>query len=411
MAKIKTFRGLRPAKGLENKVASVPYDVINSDEAKRFSEGNPYSFLHVTRSEIDLPDVTDLYSDAVYEKARENLRKFKTDNILQYDPSAYFYVYSQKRGSHFQAGLVALTSVDEYDNGLIRKHEKTREDKENDRSRHLTTLKAHAEPVFLCYRSRLGINQIINRIMQDAPVNNFISEDGIEHTLWIVSMLKDISSLIREFERVPNLYIADGHHRSASASRAREAMRKENPAHTGDEEYNYFLSVLFPDNSLSILPYNRLVKDLNNNDSATFLKAVAEKFEVISEGLPTPERASEISMYLEGRWYTLKPRPGVADRLDPVKSLDVSILQDNLLQPILGIEDPRRDNRIYFSGGIRGTGELVNRVDSGNAAVAFSMAPVTVAQLMAISDSGEIMPPKSTWFEPKLRSGLFVHTF
>jgi uncharacterized protein (DUF1015 family) len=411
MAKIRSFRALRPAKGLESKVASVPYDVINSEEAKKLSEGNPYSFLHVTRSEIDLPGVADLHSDPIYEKARENFRKFRSDNILQYDPSAYFYVYSQKWNNRLQVGLVALTSVDEYDTGLIKKHEKTREDKENDRTRHVMTLQAHAEPVFLCYRAHGPIDAVIRHVMQAPPINRFTSDDGIEHTLWIVSTLKDISSLIREFEHVPCLYVADGHHRSASASRTRAAMMKDNPAHSGDEEYNFFLSVIFPDNQLAILPYNRLVKDLNGRDAAAFLKAAAEKFEVVPEGLPAPEHPTEVSMYLAGKWVTLKPRPGTYDRLDPIKSLDVSILQDNLLRPLLGIDDPRRDKRIDFCGGIRGTGELVRLVDSGKAAVAFSMFPTTVAQLMAIADKGEIMPPKSTWFEPKLRSGLFVHTF
>lgn len=411
MAKIRAFRALRPVKGLENKVASVPYDVINSDEAHKLALGNPYSFLHVTRSEIDLPPETDHYADAVYTQSLENLKKFRKENILQYDPSAYFYVYAQKRGTHFQAGLVALTSVDEYDTDLIKKHEKTREDKENDRTRHLLVTQAHAEPVFLCYRAHPPIDAIINEIMKSDPVNRFTADDGIEHTLWLVSTLKDIKALQEEFGHVPCLYVADGHHRSASASRARATLRRDNPGHTGEEEYNYFLSVIFPHDQLAILPYNRLVKDLNNRTPEMFLQTVAEKFTLLPEGLPSPERLHEISLYLDRRWYSLTPKPGVADLRDPIKSLDVSILQDHLLQPLLGIEDPRRDKRIDFSGGIRGTGELTRLVDAGLFAAAFSMYPTTVDQLMAIADQGQIMPPKSTWFEPKLRSGLFIHTF
>jgi len=411
MATIKPFKALRARADIDSKVACVPYDVINSEEAAQLAHGNPFSLLHVTRSEIDLPGITDLYSDTVYQKAQENFAAFIRDGILVQDAAPRLYVYSLTMGCRTQNGIVALTSVDEYDNDTIKKHEKTRKDKEDDRTRHLMTLSAHVEPVFLCYRHQDSIDTVVNRIKATEPLNRYRAVDGIEHALWSVEEASDLAALQKAFEVVPFLYVADGHHRSASASRARASLKAANPTHTGNEPYNFFLSVIFPDRELAILPYNRLVKDLNGHSVGDFLKMISGRFEVTPHASPVPDRSTRISMYLNRVWYFLDPKTGSFDLADPIKSLDVSILQDNLLSPVLGIQDPRTDKRIDFCGGIRGTGELEKLVETGKAAVAFSMAPTTVQQLMTIADAGMIMPPKSTWFEPKLRSGLFIHAF
>lgn len=411
MAKIIPFKALRSREDIVQKVACVPYDVINSEEAAILANGLPESLLHVTRPEIDLPSGIDLHSDPVYEKAKENFKKFVKEGILISESKPLLYVYTQQMGKHRQTGVVACTSVDEYDNDIIKKHEKTRKDKEDDRTRHVMECSAHMEPVFLLYRNREEINLIVRRIQQNSPVYDFTAADDIKHTLWLVDNDADIKTITDEFEKVQYLYVADGHHRSASASRTRAALKAKNPAHTGKEEYNFFMSVIFPDSELAILPYNRVVKDLNGRSAEQFLDEISGRFEIAVSNSKNPPHSTAFSMYLGGKWYLLKARHGSYLANDPIASLDVSILQDNLLAPVLGIADPRTDKRIDFVGGIRGVGELEKLVDSRKFAVAFSMFSTTVDQLMEIADAGMIMPPKSTWFEPKLRSGLFIHTF
>jgi uncharacterized protein (DUF1015 family) len=407
MATIRGFRAERPPKEKAAIVSAVPYDVVNTEEARRMAEGNPLSFLHVSRPEIDLPDGTDIYSDAVYQKGAENYEKLKNAAPLEVDPAPGIYIYRLRMGEHEQTGIAACCSVDEYDTDIIRKHERTRKDKEDDRTRHIITLRAQTGPVFLTYRGRDEINAIVERAKASEPLSDFIAADGVAHTIWRAAD-SDAAQLSEEFEQVPLLYIADGHHRAASASRARAAHRAENPNHAGDEEYNYFLSVLFPADQLRILPYNRIVKDLNGMSADEFVKKLADHFEVSEASSASPARKGEICMRIEGRWHKLTIPAGVnAD--DPIQSLDVSALQERALDPLLAIKDVRTDKRIDFIGGIRGTAALEQAVDEGRAAVAFSMYPVTVYELMAIADANEIMPPKSTWFEPKLRDGLLSH--
>ncbi|MFH0920098.1 MAG: DUF1015 family protein [Fibrobacterota bacterium] len=411
MAFIKPFRGLRPRPDLTPRVAAVPYDVVNTEEARALAMGNPYSLLHVSRPEIDLPAGTDIHSDSVYVQAKTAFERFKKEGTLQFDPEERLYLYSQRMGAHTQVGLAAAFCIDEYDNNLIKKHEKTREDKENDRARHTLTLRANTGPVFLCYRHNVAIDSLVQRLTTAAPDSRFTAPDGIEHAFWVVKDAVDIRGLVEAFGKIPALYIADGHHRNASASRTRSILRKENPGHTGREPYNHYLAVAFPDNQLRILPYNRLLKDLNGLSEADFLKRVAEKFDIVKNGAKTPATATQFSMYLSRTWVTLVAKAGTFDPADPIGSLDVSILQDNLLGPVLGIDNPRTSKRIDFVGGIRGTDELEKRVNSGEMAAAFSMFPTSLPQLFAIADAGAVMPPKSTWFEPKLRSGLVLYTF
>lgn len=406
MATIRGFRAERPPKEKAALVSAVPYDVVNTEEARQLAADNPLSFLHVSRPEIDLPDGTDIYSDAVYQKAADNFEKLKSAAPLSVEQTPSVYVYRLRMGEHEQTGIAACCSVDEYDTDIIRKHERTRKDKEDDRTRHIITLRAQTGPVFLTYRGRDEINALVERTKASEPLCDFTAPDGVAHTIWRVS---DAEQLIREFEQVPLLYIADGHHRAASASRARAALKTENPAHTGDEEYNYFLTVLFPADQLRILAYNRTVKDLNKMTAAELLSKLSDHFEVGQATSPEPERKGEISMYIEGRWNRLTIPPDSIDAGDPISSLDVSVLQERVLDPLLAIKDVRTDKRIDFVGGIRGTSALEQAVDEGRAAVAFSLYPVTVEELMAIADANEIMPPKSTWFEPKLRDGLLTH--
>lgn len=404
MAIVRPFKALRPTPERAAQVAAVPYDVLNTEEALVLSEGNPYSFLHVSRPEIDLEPGIDLYDDRVYAKAVENLEKLRRECPLIEEPEPTLYVYKLVMGEQVQVGVAGCCSVDEYDQDLIKKHERTRKDKEDDRTRHTIQMRSQTEPVFLTYRPSAAIDAIVEATMQTAPLFDFTAPDGIQHTLWTV---ENPEALSEAFKAVPELYVADGHHRSASASRARAALKEQNPNHTGKEEYNFFLAVIFPSNQLRILPYNRVVKDLYGQTSEEFLAAVSKSFQ-ITPGSDAPARKGEFSMYFGGSWHTLIPIDPI-DHSNPIASLDVSILQDRLLDPVLGIKDPRTDKRIDFVGGIRGTGELVKLVDSGKAVVAFSMYPTTLDDLMRISDAGEIMPPKSTWFEPKLRSGLFLH--
>ena len=409
MAEIRPFPSGRPTRELAPRVASVPYDVVDTAEARELARGNPASFLHVCRPEIDLPEGTDLYSDAVYAKGRENLDRFYADGTLRDDPTPRLFVYRQTWRGRKQDGLVVCCSVDDYDADVIKKHEKTRKDKENDRVRHVVTQSAHAEPVFLTYRAVDAIDRAVASVTATPPEFDFVAPDGVGHTLWLVP-LEALDGFVDAFHRVPFLYVADGHHRCASASRARAALREKNPALAPDHPVNWFVATLFPDRELQILPYNRVVKDLNGRTPEQFLAAVGEEFELRRAASPEPEKKGDVRMYLGKEWISLTPKRPV-DLADPIRSLDVSVLEERLLAPVLGIRDQRTDKRIDFVGGIRGTKELEKRVDGGSFAVAFSMYPVTVAELMAIADAGETMPPKSTWFEPKLRSGLFVHRF
>ena len=413
MAVIRPFKAIRPTKQNVSLVASVPYDVINKEEAKELAGNNSLSFLHVTRSEIDLPVNTDVYSKEVYLKAKENLDKLIKEAPLAEDKKPHFYLYRLIMNGRAQTGIAATFSVDDYDNDIILKHEKTRKVKEDDRTNHIITTSAQTGVVFLTYRGVKTINDVVSRTIQEtAPEYDFKAPDGIQHTVWILpDEYNDL--IVTEFAKTNKLYIADGHHRAKSASRAREEKRKSNPNHTGDEEYNYFIAVIFPADQLQILPYNRVVFDLNGLSKEDFLSAVSEKFEVSKTQKKEPTQKKEFYMYLDHQWYHLKSRDSVHASLSLEKSvgekLDVSILQNFLLNPVLGIDDPRTNNRIDFIGGIRGTKELEKLVDSGKAAVAFSLYPVSLDDLMNISDAGEIMPPKSTWFEPKLRDGLLLH--
>ena len=410
MSVIKPFKGLRPAADLAQKVASPPYDVLNSEEARQMAAENPYTFLHINKPEIDLPEHIDTHSKAVYEKGAENLQRFIKDGILLQDAKACFYIYRQIMGEHSQIGLVAGASVEEYKQDLIKKHELTRADKEEDRVAHMTHLNAQVGPVFLTYKAQAEIDAIINKIIARTPENDFTADDGIRHTLWIVDDDAEISAIRNEFKKLDALYVADGHHRSASAARLYDQKIKSGN-HTGEEEYNYFLTVIFPDNQMYIMDYNRVVKDLNGHTPQELLQKISEKFEVvkIENNVQKPQEKHHFVMYLDGSWYALTAIEGTFDPQDPVGRLDVSILMENLLVPHLGIGDPRTDKRIDFVGGIRGLEELQRRVDSGEMAVAFGMFATSIEDLMAIADAGKIMPPKSTWFEPKLRSGLVSH--
>jgi uncharacterized protein (DUF1015 family) len=409
--RIAPFDALRPPDHLTERVASPPYDVVDTVEARRLAEGNPDSFLHVIRPEIDLPDGTDMYSDTVYEKAAANFADLQESGALLRQGARRFYVYRQTMGEHAQDGLVCCCHAEEYNQDIIKKHEKTRQDKEDDRTRHVMTLRAHAGPVFLTYREHGNVSELIEKAKKSKPIFDFTAPDGVQHTGWEVSE-EQTQTLIEAFDAVPVAYVADGHHRSASAARAAEECRQQNKKdHTGYEEYNWFLTVLFPGDQLNILAYNRLVHDLNGHSPEEFLAKVKKHFEVDdTDPTPTPAKPGEMAMYLVDKWYDLKPlQPAPPD--DPVAALDVSILQERLLAPVLGVDDPRTSKRIDFVGGIHGTQGLEERVKNGRGPVAFSLHPTTVEQLMAIADAGAIMPPKSTWFEPKLRSGLFVHTF
>ncbi len=408
MATIRAFRALRPTAENAAAVSAVPYDVVNTTEARELAAGNPLSFLHVSRPEIDLPDGTDIHSDVVYQKAAESFEKLKAEAPLFVEESPSLYVYRLRMGEQQQTGIAACCSIDEYDSDIVRKHERTRKDKEDDRTRHMISISAQTGPVFLTYRGRRQIDEIVSRAQTEEPLYDFTAADGVGHAIWRVGDV-EATRVIEEFATVPLVYIADGHHRAASASRARAELQSENPNHTGEEEYNFFLTVLFPAEQLRILPYNRVVKDLNGKTPEEFLAIVSSQFEVKEAASPSPLQKAEICMYLAGRWHSLTLPAGTTNPIDPISSLDVSILGERLLDPLLGITDVRTDKRIDFVGGIRGTAALEQMVNDGHAAVAFSMYPVTVEQLMAIADANEIMPPKSTWFEPKLRDGLLSH--
>ncbi len=410
MALIKPFRALRPPKSLAEKVAALPYDVMNVAEAKEMAAGNPYSFLHISRPEIDLPSEVDPYAEDVYVTGRENMARFITEGTLVPERDECYYVYRQKMGAIEQTGLVVCAGVDDYESGVIKKHELTRADKEEDRVKHIDYLDANDEPVFYTYRNDLAITALVAKVADGEPVYHFTTGDGVTHTLWVVSDRAVINDLTARFAAIETLYVADGHHRSAAAGRVRELRRSANPGHTGNEEYNWFLTVIFPDSEMNIMPYNRALKDLNGHSVAELMARISESFAITpaAKGY-APSRRHEFGMYLEGRWYQLVAKPGTFAEEDAVSRLDVSILQNNLLSPLLAIRNPRTDQRISFVGGIRGTEELERLVDSGDYRIAFSLNPTSMGELMQLADAGQIMPPKSTWFEPKLRSGLFVH--
>ncbi|MDR1841760.1 MAG: DUF1015 family protein [Holophagales bacterium] len=411
MSQIKPFRAFRPKAELAVELASVPYDVINSKEARQLAAGKPHSFLRVGRPEINLPEGVDEHSDEVYAAGVSALKGFIADGVLFREAKPCFYVYQQRMGDHVQAGLVCLCSVAEYENNLIKKHEYTRKDKEDDRTRHVTEQGANAEPVFLTYPAVPYIDGLVNKARETKPVYDITTPDGIGHTVWVIGDESVIYSLTNLFSGIPALYIADGHHRTAAAIRYGQARRAALGAEaTGEEPFEYFMAAVFPHNQLKVMDYNRVVKDLNGLTVEQFMAKVQEKFEVSPNKTCAPKNIHTFGMYLNGQWRLLTARPGAWEKSDPVKSLDVSILQDNLLQPILGIQDPRTDTRIDFIGGIRGMEELEKRVKEG-AAVAFAMFPTSLEELMAVSDAGQIMPPKSTWFEPKLRSGLLVRIY
>jgi uncharacterized protein (DUF1015 family) len=410
VAAIYPFRALRPPTARVGEVASVPYDVVNTEEARALAASNPLSFLHVSRPEIDLPGGTDIYADQTYAKARENFERLKRECPLEEEAAPALYIYRLVMGEHTQTGIAAAFSVDEYDDDRIRKHERTRPDKENDRTRHTLELRAQTGPVFLTYRADRRIDALVEAEIKREPLYDFTAEDGVRHTIW---RALSTEQLARCFAEVPLLYIADGHHRAASASRARAALREQNPQHTGDEEYNRFLAVVFPDEQMQILPYHRVVKDLNGRTPDEFLDAVRGRFNITGDANPRgPGKPGHWHMYLGGKWYGLGLRDDAARTLsdDPTATLDVSLLQHNLLDPVLGVKDPRTDKRIDFVGGIRGTEELERLVNEGRAAVAFALHATSIEDLLRVSDAGGVMPPKSTWFEPKLRDGILIYT-
>jgi uncharacterized protein (DUF1015 family) len=404
--RIKAFQALRPPAKIAHLVASVPYDTVNTEEAVELARGNPRSLLHVSRSEIDLPTGTDPHSSPVYVRALENFTEFQKKRFLVREGKPHLYVYRQIMGNHTQRGVVACCHIEDYEKNVILKHEKTRREKEDDRTVHIGTLRANTGPVFLTYRDDVVIDALVASTEKRPPLYDFTSVDGIKHTVWRIT---DDAEMVGLFNRIPVCYIADGHHRAAASVRVGNENRIANPSHTGGEEYNWFLAVLFPAKQLQILSYNRCVSDLNGLTQVAFLDAVKKRFSVVRGAKQSPSEQRQVSMYLGGEWYGMSWDP--IDAKDIVSNFDVSVLQSQLLDPILGIKEPRTDRRIEFIGGIRGTGELVKLVDSGKAAVAFSMHPVTVEDVMAIADAGLTMPPKSTWFEPKLRSGLLIHTF
>ncbi len=412
MAKIKPFKGIRPPKELIKEVASRPYDVLNSEEAREEARGNEKSLYHIIKPEIDFPVGTDEHDPAVYEKAAENFRKFQDKGWLVQDEKEHYYVYAQTMNSHTQYGLVVCAYVDDYLKGNIKKHELTRRDKEEDRMKHVRVNNANIEPVFFAYPDNAEIDAIVKKYTARTPEYDFVAEtDGFGHTFWIIDDDNDIARITELFAAMPSLYIADGHHRSAAAALVGAEKARQNPNHRGDEEYNYFMAVCFPASQLTIIDYNRVVKDLNGLTDEEFLAKLAANFTVEEKGteIYKPAGLHNFSLYLDGKWYSLTAKQGTYNDGDPIGVLDVTISSNLILDEILGIKDLRSDKRIDFVGGIRGLGELKRRVDSGEMKVALALYPVTMKQLMDIADTGNIMPPKTTWFEPKLRSGLVIH--
>ena len=412
MARVKPFKGLRPPRELVEQVESRPYDVLDSDEARAEAGNNEKSLYHIIKPEIDFPVGTSEYDARVYERAAENFAKFQREGWLVQDADDHYYVYAQTMNGHTQYGIVVGAAVDDYLNGVILKHELTRRDKEADRIKHVRVCDANIEPVFLAYPDDDVLDAVVARYTLQEPEYDFIAPvDGFRHQFWIIDKEEDITAVTERFALMPHLYIADGHHRTAAAALVGAEKAKANPAHTGTEEYNYLMAVCFPASQLTILDYNRVVKDLNGHSPAEFLALLEKDFVVSPQGTEPyrPARLHEFSLYLKGEWYSLMLKPGLVDETDPIESLDVSISSKRILDEILGIKDLRSDKRIDFVGGLRGLGELKRRVDSGEMQMALALYPVSMQQIIRIADSGNIMPPKATWFEPKLRSGLVVH--
>jgi len=413
MALLKAFRGLRPPKEIVKELASRPYDVLNSDEAREEAKGNPYSLLHIIKPEIDFPGGMDCHSQPIYDKAKENFDLFREKGWLVQDPNDYLYIYAQTMNGKTQYGIVGCAGVEDYMNGIIKKHELTRKDKEEDRMKHVRITNANMEPVFFTYPAVPEIDEIVARIVKtEAPEYDFVAADGVGHHFWVIKDETVIRKILDLFAKIPYTYVADGHHRTAAAALVGNEKKHNNPNHNGTEEYNYFLAVHFPDNQLSIIDYNRVVKDLNGLTSAEFLEKLSVNFVLEEKGkaIYKPDRLHNFSLYLDGTWYSLTAKPGTFSDSDPIGVLDVTILSQLVLGHILNIKDLRTSTRIDFVGGIRGLGELSKRVDSSEMRAAIALFPVSMKQLIDIADSGNIMPPKTTWFEPKLRSGLIVHT-
>ncbi len=413
MSIFKPFKGFRPKKEFVHLVASRPYDVLDSDEARIEVENNPYSFLHVVKPEVDLPKDIDLHSDAVYNKAKSNLEKLINDGLFLQDEKPMYYIYAQTMNGKTQYGLVGCSAVEDYLNNIIKKHELTRPDKEEDRMNHVRVSNANAEPVFFTYRDNAKIDEIVKRVIVAKPQYDFTTSDEFGHHFWLVSDNNDIKTIEETFKKeVQYQYVADGHHRTAAAALVGKERKSKNPSHTGNEEYNFFLSVIFPASQLTIIDYNRAIKDLNGLSSEELIQKLSNGFDIEKKGKEEyrPVCLHNFSMYLDGIWYSLTAKKGTYKETDPIGVLDVTILTNEVLSPILDIKDLRRSNRIDFIGGIRGLGELKKRVDSGEMKVAFALYPVTMNQLMDIADNNLIMPPKVTWFEPKLRSGLVFHS-
>jgi uncharacterized protein (DUF1015 family) len=412
MALVKPFRGLRPVHEYTDKVAALPYDVVSTKEALKLAAGNSCSFYHVSKPEIDLDPQVDPYDSCVYAQGAKYFKQLIDQKILVQDKEPFFYLYRLVMGEHSQTGLVACVSVQEYNENKIKKHELTKHEKEEDRLKHILALNSQTGPVFLTYPASARVDETVRKLTARKPACHFASEDGIEHTLWVINTKRSITELQKLFSKISCLYVADGHHRSAAAARASEILKKKNKKRSSQDEYNFFLAVLFPHDQVQILPYNRVIKDLNGLTPEKFLKKIGDKFLVRdysdSEGYQ-PAVRHDFGMYLEGMWYRLSAIPGTWNENDPLKRLDVNILYHNLLKPVLGIEDPRKDKRIDYVGGIRGLNGLKAQVDDGEMAVAFSLFPTQIEDLLQIADAGEIMPPKSTWFEPKLRDGLVAH--
>lgn len=411
MAKIKPFKGIRPPKELVSQVVSRPYDVLNSEEAREEAAGNEKSLYHIIKPEIDFPEGTSEYDPRVYEKAAENFRKFQDNKWLVQDDKENYYVYAQTMDGRTQYGLVVCAYVDDYMTGKIKKHELTRRDKEEDRMKHVRVNNANIEPVFFAYPDNKTLDDIVKSVISQTPEYDLVTSDGIGHTFWVISDEAVIEKITETFAQIPSLYIADGHHRSAAAALVGDEKRRNNPNHRGDEEYNFFLAVCFPDNQLNIIDYNRVVKDLNGLTEQEFLDRLSENFDVEDKGteIYKPNKLHNFSLYLSGHWYSLTAKAGTYNDDDPIGQLDVTVSSKLILDEILGIKDLRSDKRIDFVGGIRGLGELKKRVDSGEMKMALALYPVSMKQLITIADTGNIMPPKATWFEPKLRSGFIIH--
>ena len=409
MAIVRAFKAFRPKVGLESKIAALPYDVMNSEEAREMVRDNEYSFLHVDRAEVNLPKDTNIYDKAVYEKARDILDKMIQDGLYVQDDNPCMYIYRQTMNGNSQTGLVICAAIDDYINDKIKKNEHTRKDKEIDRINHVDYCDANTGAIFLTYRNQTEISKIMDKWIQNEPLYDFISEDGNGHIIWIINNDSDIKKLTTLFKTIDSLYIADGHHRAKSAVEVGLKRRRENPGYTGEEEFNYFLAIVYPDNELEVLDYNRTVKDLNGLNEDEFLSAIEKNFKIkVSKEAVKPKKKHTFGMYMNNIWYELEAKDGTFNEEDPMERLDVSILQNNLLSPILGIDDPTKSDRIEFIGGIRGIKELEKRANK-DMKVSFSMFATTIDDIMSIADSGMIMPPKSTWFEPKPRSGLFIH--